>query len=286
MAAAAAGGGDGLDAFGGGDMAEALQAMAGALGGEGGGLNAEALLKGMDPANNPLLKGMAEANPELKELLRNPEALKGQMEQMAQLMQSGEGQEFAKKMMTEMQSVLTDPEKLKEGLAQLSSNPALKGLADAVPGLRDVLDNPEALEEQASKTAELFQSMQDPEKMQEMLASLTEGEGGEQLAKLQEMMGSLTGEDGAPDLAGLQQKMLEMMGGLGGDGEGAEAGTEMLQKLMGGMGGLGDLGGDLGGDDDATGDASGGDLKARVREQLAAMMQNQGSGAGELDEEF
>ena len=107
MAAAASGGGDGLDAFGGGDMAEALQAMAGALGGEGGGLNAEALLKGMDPANNPLLKGMAEANPELKELLQNPEALKGQMEQMAQLMQSGEGQEFAKKMMTEMQSVLT-----------------------------------------------------------------------------------------------------------------------------------------------------------------------------------
>lgn len=164
-------------------------------------------------------------------------------------------------------------------MAQLSSNPALKGLADAVPGLRDVLDNPEALEEQASKTAELFQSMQDPEKMQEMLASLSEGEGGEQIAKLQEMLGSLTGEDGAPDLAGLQQKMLEMLGGLGGDGAGADAGAEMLQKLMGGMGGLG-------GDDDATGDASGDDLKARVREQLASMMQNQGSGAGELDEEF
>jgi hypothetical protein len=108
MAAAAAGSdGGGLDGFGGGDMAEALQAMAGALGGEGGGLDPEALLKGMDPANNPLLKGMAEANPELKELLQNPEALRGQMEAMAQMMQSGEGQEFAKKMMTEMQSVLT-----------------------------------------------------------------------------------------------------------------------------------------------------------------------------------
>jgi hypothetical protein len=170
----------------------------------------------------------------------------------------------------------SDPEKLKEGLAQLSSNPALKGLADAVPGLREVLDNPEALEEQASKTAELFQSLQDPEKVQEMLAGLTEGEGGEQLAKLQQMLGGLTGdgEGGAPDLGGLQQQMMQMLGGLGGDGEG---GADMLQKLMGG----------LGGDEDATGDASGDDLKARVREQLAAMMQNQGGGGGgELDEEF
>ena len=43
-----------------------------------------------------------------------------------------------------------DPEKLKEGLAQLSNNPMLKGLADAVPGLREVLDDPEALEEQVT----------------------------------------------------------------------------------------------------------------------------------------
>lgn len=108
MAAAGGGGGDGLDAFGGGgDMAEAMKNMAAALGGEGGGLDTDALLKGMDPANNPLLKGMAEANPELKALLDNPEALKGQMAQMMQMMQSGEGQEFAQKMMSEMQNVLT-----------------------------------------------------------------------------------------------------------------------------------------------------------------------------------
>ena len=43
----------------------------------------------------------------LKELLENPEALKGQMAQMMQMMQSGEGQEFAQKMMSEMQNVLT-----------------------------------------------------------------------------------------------------------------------------------------------------------------------------------
>ena len=44
--------------------------MAQAFGGGAGGLDPETLLKGMDPANNPLLKGMAESNPELKALLR------------------------------------------------------------------------------------------------------------------------------------------------------------------------------------------------------------------------
>lgn len=104
---AAARGGGGLDALGGANLEEAMAQMAQAFGGGAGGLDPETLLKGMDPANNPLLKGMAEANPELKALLENPDALKAQMAQMTQMMQSGEGMEMMGKMMSEMQNVLT-----------------------------------------------------------------------------------------------------------------------------------------------------------------------------------
>jgi len=143
----------------------------------------------------------------------------------------------------------------------------LKGLADAVPGLREVLDDPAALEEQASKTAELFQSLQDPEKAQEVLSQLTGGDG-EALGKLQEALGSLGGDgEGMPDFAELQRKMMEMMGGAGGN--------EALLQALGGMGG-----------GDAGEEESGDDLKARVREQLAAMMNQRGGGeAGALDDE-
>ena len=103
----AQGGGD--MAGGGGDMAANLEAMAAAFGGgdDAGGFDAEAMLKNLDPTNNPLLKGIADANPELAKLMSDPSAMKEQMAQMAKLMQSGEGQEFAQKMMSEMQSVLT-----------------------------------------------------------------------------------------------------------------------------------------------------------------------------------
>ena len=159
-----------------------------------------------------------------------------------------------------------DPDKLREGLEQLSSNPALKGLADAVPGLREVLDDPAALEEQASKTAELFSSLGDPDKLQEVLGSLTGGDP-DAIAKMQEALSSFGGEGGM-DFGKMQEKMLEMMGGA--DGEGAEQLLESLGALGGG-----------GGDD---GDDSGADLKDRVREQLAAMMQRNGGGGGLQDD--
>lgn len=216
-----------------------------------------ALLKGLDPANNPLLKGLADANPELAQMLSDPNALAEQMQQMTQLMQSEEGQQLAQNMMTEMQSILTDPEKLKTGLEQLGSNPALAGLADAVPGLREMLDDPEALQEQASKTAELFQDMQDPEKVQEMLAQLG-GEGGaEGLAALQEAIGNL-GADGGGGLAEMQQKLLEAMSGSGGGGGALD---DMLRNVAGALD-------DTGSDANEDGDV----LQNRVRAQLAAMM--------------
>ena len=72
-AAAAMGGG------GAGGADDMLAQLGKALGGGGGGLDMETLMKGMDPENNPLLKGMAEANPELARMMQDPEAMKQQM---------------------------------------------------------------------------------------------------------------------------------------------------------------------------------------------------------------
>ena len=145
-AASAFGGGGDMDLKGlmegmggGGDMAEMMQKMMG----------------GMDMENNPMLKAMADSNPELAKLMSDPEAMKEQMAQVGKVMASEEGQQMAKKMMEEVQSVLTNPEKLQEGLQQLTSNPALKGLADAVPGLREVLDDPEAMQQQVAAASSL-----------------------------------------------------------------------------------------------------------------------------------
>jgi len=198
--------------------------------------------------NNPMLKGLMDSNPEIAKMMSDPEALQQQMAQMAQMMQSEEGQGMAKKMMQEMQEVLTDPDKLQAGLQQLTDNPALKGLADAVPGLRDVLDNPEAMQEQAQKTAELFQKMGDPDAMKEMLDGLG-------------------GLDSDAMSKGMEAMQALMQGGAGED-------SEELAKLLGGLG----LGGDGGGDGD--------NLKDRVQQQLASMMQQRGGGDEEAPAEI
>jgi len=198
--------------------------------------------------NNPMLKGLMDSNPEIAKMMSDPEALQQQMAQMAEMMQSEEGQGMAKKMMQEMQEVLTDPDKLQAGLQQLTDNPALKGLADAVPGLRDVLDNPEAMQEQAQKTAELFQKMGDPDAMKEMLEGLG-------------------GLDSDAMSKGMEAMQALMQGGAGED-------SEELAKLLGGLG----LGGDGGGDGDL--------LKDRVQQQLASMMQQRGGGDEEAPAEI
>jgi len=261
-AAAADNSAGGLDA-----MTAGLEAMQAAFqGGDGAGLDLGAMLKNMDMENNPMLKAMAQANPEMAKMFSDPEALKGQMEQVAKLMGSPEGQDMAANMMKEMQNVMTDPEKLKAGLEQLSSNPALQGLADAVPGLREVLDDPQQLEEQATKAAELFQSLADPSKAQELLEGLG---GSDAMENLQAMLGKMGSGEG---LAGMQDMMQKLAGlGEGGEGEGG------LGDLLGGLGGLDGM------DDEEGG--GGDDLKARVREQMAAMMNKRRAGAGALDED-
>jgi len=178
-------------------------------------------LGNMDPsalAENPMLKSMAAASPELAGILNNPELMKEKMQEVAKMMNSEEGQGMAQKMMEEMGNVLSDPEKLQQGLEQLKDNPALKGLASAVPGLEDMLNNPEQLKEQVEKTAEMFGKFQDPEQMQELLSAAGGMEGIQ--ASMKQMLDAMGGEGDA---------LKEMMAGLGSAGEG---GTDSLKDRV------------------------------------------------------
>lgn len=162
------GGGDAMGAFGGAGGADpmaAMQQMLQGMGGEGG-LDIMEMMK-----NNPMVQQMAQGNPEMMEMMNNPEKLAEQMQQVQELMGSAEGQGMMANMMKEMQNVMTDPDKLKAGLEQLATNPALKGFADAIPGMKEMLEDPDMLAEQASKVAEVMQSMGDPEKMKELLGA-------------------------------------------------------------------------------------------------------------------
>ena len=103
-----------------------------------------------------------------------------------------------------------------------------------MPGLRDILDDPEKMAEQVQKTAELFGSLNDPDKLAELTESL--------------------GDMG--DLEGAQENIMNAMKTLMGDGD-----NDALAEMLGGLGG-----------------GNGEDLRERVRENLANMMQGGGLG--------
>ena len=241
----AMGGGMGGD----GGMAEMMKAMSGGMGGEGGMAGMSEMMKAM--GGNEQMAG------ELQELLSNPEAMQAKMAEVFQALNTDEGKAATAKIMEEMQSVLTDPEKmrqglqqfasnplLKEGLQQFASNPMLKGLADSMPELKEVLDHPEMIEKKLAEFQEALSAMGDGTNPMDMLKGLNS----EELAE------------------GMRQAR-QMLAGIGGAGEGGDA-AAMLQQMMA-----------------VTGAGEDGHLKARVQEQLRAMMQQQQT-AGAGFEEF
>ena len=164
--------------------------------------------------------------------------------------------------------MLTDPEKMRQGLEQFASNPLLKGMADAVPELAEVLNNPALMEESIAQA-------------QKMFSGGMGGAGGMGLdgAKMQEMMQMLQQPNALKDMLANPELMQEsmkqaqaMFGGAGG-----------LEGLMGGAGGMAGLEGLMGGAMGGGGGGGGGgdDLKERVRRQMAGLMNEQGQGDGE-----
>ena len=238
------------------DMANLMKNMMG-----GGGMDMESLASSLK--DNPMLQQAMADNPEMQELLNNPAALQEKMAEMQQLMNSDEGREASAKIMEEVQSVLTDPEKMRQGLEQFASNPLLKGMADAVPELAEVLNNPALMEESIAQAQKMFSG----------------GAGGMGLdgAKMQEMMQMLQQPNALKDMMANPELMQEsmkqaqaMFGGAGG-----------LEGLMGGAGGMAGLEGLMGGAMGGGGAGGGDDLKERVRRQMAGLMNEQGQGDGE-----
>ena len=132
-------GAGGADQFNTAGMQAGLEQMMRAAGagggGEGGDLNAMLLNSLKD---NPFLANLAESNPEIADLVNNPQARTlrrvtpprpgSHARRVAQALQSkmaeamaalgADGTNLNEKLMEEFQSVLTDPEKMRQGLEQ------------------------------------------------------------------------------------------------------------------------------------------------------------------------
>ena len=145
--------------------------------------------------------------------------------------------------------MLTDPDKMRVGLEQFASNPMLAGMAESMPELKAVLDNPALMEESIAQA-------------QKMFSGGAEGLGLDG-AKMQEMMEMLQQPNALKDMLSNPELMQESM--------------KQAAAMFGGAGGLeGLMGGGMG-----AGGAGGDDLKERVRRQMAGLMNEQGQGDGE-----
>ena len=115
----------GMDGFEG--MAN-LERMAEQLGADGGMADMAKMMEMMaggdlsNLMNNPMLKGLASANPELAEMLSNPELMKEKIAEVSQMLTSEDG-------MNMLASKMTDQDKLQQALQQIVDNPALKEFA-------------------------------------------------------------------------------------------------------------------------------------------------------------
>ncbi|KAL1511949.1 hypothetical protein AB1Y20_005229 [Prymnesium parvum] len=124
------------------------------------------------------MEAMMKANPEVAELMKDPSKLQEKMAEVAELMNSDEGRAMSSRMMQEIESVLSDPEKLRQGLEQFSTNPMLKGLADAVPGLKEVLEDPDLMAKSIEEAQAAISQVGGFKGMQEKLAEMAGGEDG------------------------------------------------------------------------------------------------------------
>merc|ERR1719198_4303 len=110
-------------------------------------------------------------------MLSNPSKMQEKMAEVAELMNTDEGKQMQSKIMEEVESVLTDPEKMRQGLEQFASNPLLKGMADAMPELKQVLEDPETMQKSIAQAQDAIAQMGGMQGMQEKMAEMMGGDG-------------------------------------------------------------------------------------------------------------
>merc|ERR1712083_1079839 len=89
--------------------------------------------------DNPMLKGLAQGNPELAEMLSDTTKMQEQMAQAAQMLTSSEGQAAMGEMQNAMRDFFNDPAKIEE-MKEVMENPeklsaAMEQLSSALGGL-------------------------------------------------------------------------------------------------------------------------------------------------------
>jgi hypothetical protein len=148
-------------------------------------------------ASNPMQDWMKQAGldgDQLDDIMKNMggdgekmPSMEESMEMMAEMMNSPIFQEF-----------MNDPEKLEEARQMILNNPMLKSMMAGIPGMADILNDPEAWRETMQAAANLYQSMDNSALMEAMMSG---GMGGG--------MGMGMGMGGANPGAGLFDGMLD-----------------------------------------------------------------------------
>jgi hypothetical protein len=148
-------------------------------------------------------KGMAEAGQAMADMMANPELLQ---QRMADMLAAGGAD--GHNILEEMGSVLTDPDKLREGMAQIADNPMFAKMAESMPGFSDALSDPALVEASIRQVTEAFAAMQgpdgklDPSKMSQMIqqsmAGMLGAAGGDDdvQARIAQLMAQAGGNDG------------------------------------------------------------------------------------------
>eukprot|EP00967_Tisochrysis_lutea_P007489 scaffold8907_cov28-Tisochrysis_lutea.AAC.1 len=121
-------------------------------------------------------KGMAEAGQAMAEMMANPEVMQ---QRMMEMMTAGGAESM--NVLEQVGAVLSDPEKLREGMAQIAENPMFAQMAKAMPGLQDALSDPDLIEASIQQVTQTFAAMQgpdgklDPAKMADMIQQSMSG---------------------------------------------------------------------------------------------------------------
>lgn len=133
---------------------------------------------------SPLGDGDASADNFMKDMLQKAGMDPSQMEELMASMPSGEGEgeggmEEGLNMMSSMmkspifQDYMSDPEKLEQSRQMILQNPMLKGMMGGMPGMEELLNNPDAWREAMQAAANMYQNMDSGDLMKAM-----EGMGG------------------------------------------------------------------------------------------------------------
>lgn len=167
-------------------------------------------------------KDMLAANPEMAEMMGNPEAMKAKMQEVAAMLKTEEGQKHMENFGSQMKQLFDDPEKVREGMDQLRNSPQFASMVDNLPPqMKQVFDDPEAMAKGVEEAKKLFGNI-DSSQVTKMMESFMNnmGGGGDLADGLLGSLGSLglAGESGGGD-GDLQERVRKLASQMAGQSD-------------------------------------------------------------------